>query len=176
MKKSPFFEELSSAYGAEIDDLTTDTEGKSVLSARLKDKRKQLDTLVQMIEFSPEMVLPVFYGAFTFADPRTIGHAVLCEPDDDDFPAWEALSQSLTLADWAIPLAERIIVARGGEQFMVVAAAAEFLRTHDTAAPEEKNMSDEAGDEDDDADADADDLGEAGADWLSEQGFDPQNG
>lgn len=176
MKKSPFFEELSSAYFAELDDLTADTEGKSVLAARLKEKREQLDTLIQMIGFSPEMVLPIFYGAFSFTDLRAMGQAIQCEPDDDDFPAWADISQSLTLAEWATPLANRVLAASEGEQFMVIAAAAELLRNHDTAAPApaavEKNDFDEEGDED----GDAGDLGEAGADWLSEQGFDSQNG
>lgn len=177
MKKSPFFEELSSAYGAEIDDLSTDSEGKTVLAARLKEKRRQLDTLVQMIEFAPEMVLPVFYGAFTFADARALGQAVQCEPDDDDFPSWDALSQILTLADWASPLADRLLADGGGDRFMVLAAAAEFLRSRDTTAPaapapEEKNDFNEEADED----GDADDLAEAGANWMSEQGFDSQNG
>lgn len=176
MKKSPFFEELSSAYFAELDDLTTDSEGKTVLSARLKEKRKQLDTLLQMIEFAPEMVLPIFYGAFSFTDLRAMSQALQCEPDDDDFPAWDELSRSLTLAEWATPLADRVLAAGGGEQFMVIAAAAEMLRNHDTAAPapaaEEKNDFDEEGDED----GELGDLGEAGADWLSEQGFDSHNG
>lgn len=176
MKKSPYFQELSSAYNAEIDDLNSDSEGKVVLSARLKEKRKQLDTLVQMIEFSPEMVLPVFYGAFSFGNRQLISHAIRCEPDDDDFPAWDQLLPSLTLADWAMPLAERMLLARGGDQFMVIAAASEFMRTHDRAAPMpvavEKNDFDEELDEN----AEADDLGEAGADWLSEQGFDSRNG
>lgn len=176
MKKSPFFEELSSAYFAELDDLSTDSEGKSVLSSRLKEKRKQLDTLVQMIEFSPEMVLPIFYGAFSFTDLRAVGQALQCEPDDDDFPAWDELSQSLSIADWATPLADRVLAAGGGEQFMVIAAAAELLRNHDTAAPApaavEKNDFDEEGDED----GEFGDLSEAGADWLSEQGFDSHNG
>lgn len=177
MKKSPFFAELSAAYGAEIDDLSTDSEGKTVLSARLKAKRQQLETLVQMIEFAPEMVLPVFYGAFTFANAGALGHAVRCEVDDDDFPAWDELSQSLSLADWAVPLADRILAAGGGEQFMVMAAGIEFLRTRDTAAPadpepKEKNDFNEDADED----GDAEDLGEAGADWMAEQGFDSHNG
>lgn len=176
MKKSVFFEEISSAYNAEIDDLTADSEGKSVLSARLKEKRKELDILLQMIEFSPEMVLPVLHGAFGFLKPAVMAQVVLCEPDDDDFPAWDALSANLNIADWAAPLIERILAAAGGEQFMIIAAGAEYLRLHDAAAPapvaEEKNEFDEDSDED----GEGSDLGEAGADWLSEQGFDSQNG
>lgn len=176
MKKSPFFEELSAAYSAEIDDLTADTEGKSVLLLRLKEKRRELDTLLQMIDFAPEMVLPVFYGAFTFPSLQVLSLAVLCEPDDDDFPAWDVLSQSLVVADWAAPFVARVLAVSGGEQFMVLAALAEYLRVHDQAS--QPSVSDEKNefDEDEDDEGEEGDLAEAGADWLSEQGFDSQNG
>ena len=39
MKISPFFHDLRSAYQAEIDDLTQDSEGKDVLRKRLAQKR-----------------------------------------------------------------------------------------------------------------------------------------
>ena len=39
MKLSPFFNDLSSSYAYEIEDLTYDSGGDDVLKSRLKDKR-----------------------------------------------------------------------------------------------------------------------------------------
>ena len=57
MTISPFFKHLRSSYQSELDDLTSDSEGKDVLKQRLAEKRKELDFLKQMIELSPEMVI-----------------------------------------------------------------------------------------------------------------------
>ena len=43
MNITPFFLELRSAYQAEIDDLTFDSEGRDVLRQRLADKRRAYD-------------------------------------------------------------------------------------------------------------------------------------
>ncbi|OZA41216.1 MAG: hypothetical protein B7X81_14350 [Hydrogenophilales bacterium 17-61-76] len=123
MKKSHYFTSLLRSYLDEIDDLVTDSEGKSVLQRRLKDKRQEMDAILAMIDYSPEMVAVVFYDAFGF-------------PSAD------------------------------------VMHALEFLRNKDTfAAPAARDEDDSEQDEDGDDD-EADDLGEAGSDWLSEQGFD----
>ena len=45
MKISPFFQHLRSAYQAEIDDLTFDSEGRDVLRQRLAERRKELGFL-----------------------------------------------------------------------------------------------------------------------------------
>ena len=175
MHKSHYFEELSASYSAEIDDLVSDSEGKSVLTARLKEKRRELDALLQMIEFAPEMVVPVFFGAFSFHVPEVISQALQSEPDDDDFPAWDAIADTISLTDWASPLVTQTLAVDGGERFIVTAAALEFLRIHGTTAvnvareSEEENDNNKEFSDDDDENRD---LGEAGADWLSEQGFD----
>ena len=70
MKKSYYFAELSSSYDAEIQDLLNDSEGKSALKARLKEKRQELKSILPMIEFAPEMVVPVFFDAFSFTNPN----------------------------------------------------------------------------------------------------------
>lgn len=175
MNKSHFFAELSSAYSDEIDDLTSDFEGKTVLSARLKEKRQGIDTLLQMIEFAPEMVVPIFHGAFTFTQTALMSHAVQAEPDDDDFPEWASLLPAIRLADWAEPLVLQTLAEPAGDRFMVSAAGVEFLRTRDSASPASPNEANESGEakekESDDEDGDQD-LAEAGADWLSQQGFD----
>jgi len=173
MNKSMFFESLASSYDAEIDDLNSDSEGKTVLTARLQEKRRELRSILPMIEFAPEMVLPVFYKAFRFTAPAVMAAVVGCEPDDDDFPTWDSLAGTLEIADWAKPLIEAVLGESGGETFMVAAAAVEFLRAHDTApADEAAGAAPEKAADQGDGDDDGQDLGEAGADWLAEQGFD----
>lgn len=174
MKKSRYFSDLIKNYIDEIDDLVTDSGGKSVLQKRLDDKRREIDAILPMIEFSPEMVAVVFYGAFGFKSPEIMQQVVLSEPEDATFFAWTELESELTVSDWARPLIESSLKADGGDAFLVAAAALEFLRGKDSlAAPmreseAEKEDDDESGDEDG-----SDDLNAAGADWLAEQGFDP---
>lgn len=178
MNKSNYFGEIASAYDAEMDDLTSDSEGKSVLAARLKDKRKEIDALLQMAEFAPEMVIPVFHRAFTFRTPAVMARAALCEPDDDDFALWDDVADSIGIEAWAAPIVEKALAVDGGDRFMVTAAVAEFLRSHGgataAAAPVETEKKRGDNEDEDDGDGEMGDLGEGGADWLSEQGFDSQ--
>lgn len=172
MKNSYYFSELAASYDAEIEDLLTDSEGNSALNGRLRQKRQELQAILPMIEFSPEMVVPVFYDGFSFADPQAMAAAVMCEPDDDDFPSWEALASAITVEPWARPMVDAVLAESAGEVFMVTAACLEFIRKFDTSAPAPA-----AGDEDassdgkDEGDEDGD-LAEAGNDWLADQGFD----
>lgn len=179
MNKSRYFSELIQSYNDEIDDLVTDSEGKSVLQKRLNDKRSAIDTILPMIEFSPEMVSVVFYGAFGFMSSEVMQELVLNEPDDAGFLTWSALKPELTIAGWAEPLIELSLEARGGDTFLVTTAALEYLRTHRSTAAsaprrdgekEQDGHADEGEEIGDDEDRD---LNEAGADWLAEQGFDP---
>jgi len=177
MNKSAYFEQLSEAYSAEIDDLFSDSEGRNVLNARLRDKRNELDALLQMLEYAPEMVLPVFHQAFQFGKSGGMARAACSEPDDDDFPSWSSLSDAITLETWATPLVTKVLAAKGGETFLVSAAVCEFLRQFDGGSRAEDAPSDASPNEEDDLE-EADrftDLGEAGADWLGEQGFDSHN-
>lgn len=176
MKKSRYFSDIFQSYTAEIDDLVTDSEGKSVLQKRLSEKRREMDAILPMIEFSPEMVAVVFYGAFGFKSLEAMQQIVLSEPGDADFPEWAELESELTVAEWAKPLIEASLKAQGGDPFLVTTAALEFLRSKDTVSvpvlePEtDKDRNDEAEEDDEDG---MGDLNEAGADWLAEQGFDP---
>ena len=174
MKKSRYFSDTFQNYAAEIDDLVTDSEGKSVLQKRLSEKRREMDAILPMIEFSPEMVSVVFYGAFGFKSLETMQRIVLNEPGHADFPEWAELENELTVAEWAKPLIEASLKVQGGSLFLVTTAALEFLRSKDTFSapvPEpEKDQNDEAEENDEDG---MGDLNEAGADWLAEQGFDP---
>lgn len=179
MKKSYYFAELSSSYDAEIQDLLNDSEGNSALKARLKEKRQELAALLPMIEFAPEMVVPVFYDAFSFANPKAMAAVVDCEPDDGDFPGWDDVSLLVTVAPWAAPYLAAVLAERAGGEFMVTAVCLEFIRQFDHSAPpaaaedDEDARGERNGDGDGEGDDDGDaDLAEAGDDWMAEQGFD----
>lgn len=176
MNKSFYFSELSSSYDAEIQDLLTDSEGKAALKHRLKEKRQELQAILPMLEFCPEMVVPVFYDGFAFANPRAMAAAVRCEPEDGDFPDWNHIVSLLTVEPWASPFVEAVLAESAGETFMVTAACLEFIRKFDTAAALPAADDDESrGDKNDDGEGDDDDdrdLAEAGDDWLGQQGFD----
>ena len=171
MKKSHYFTELIRSYNDEVDDLVTDSAGKSVLQKRLNDKRREIDAILPMIEFSTEMVSVVFYDAFDFKSPAIMQQIAQSEPDDSDFVAWDALRNELTISDWAETLIESSLKVKGGGAFLVTTAALEYLRTRtsaDAPVPEPIDAEDR-GDEDDENGND--DLSEAGANWLAEQGF-----
>ena len=176
MKKSPYFSELIKNYIDEVDDLVTDSEGKSVLQKRLNEKRREIDAILPMIEFSPEMVAVAFYGAFDFSSTEIMQQVVQSEPGDGAFFAWSELESELTVSSWARPLIESSLKVDGGDAFLVTTAALEFMRGKDSASAPMRESEPEAGQEDDDENRDEDgmdDLNEAGADWLAEQGFDP---
>jgi hypothetical protein len=176
LKKSHYFSDLSRSYSDEIDDLLTDSAGKSALQKRLNDKRQEFEAILPMIAFSPEMVAVTFHSAFSFSSPEIMQQIVQSNPDRSDFPDWEALKGTLTVADWAKPLIVSALKTRGGDSFLVVSAALEFLRAKDMPdATEHRPKADQAlGDAAEEGEDDeADDLAEAGADWLNEQGFDP---
>lgn len=174
MKKSRFFAELANTYSSEIDDLLSDSEGKTVLQSRLKQKRQAFDAILPMIEFAPEMVAVVFYDAFTFKDPTVIQRAVLNEPGRSGFPSWKALKGTLGIAAWAEQLIGATLNEEGGDTFLVITATLEFIRQRDSgdAAPAPEAESEEKERFDDEEGDDGRDLSEAGADWMASQGFD----
>lgn len=178
MNKSRYFSDLIKNYLDEVDDLVTDSEGKSVLQKRLNEKRREIDAILPMIEFSPEMVAVAFYGAFGFKSPEIMQQVVLSEPGDAAYFAWAELESELTVSPWATPLIESSLKVEGGDAFLVATAALEFLRGKDSLAAPMRESEPEAENEKEDGDEEADengsdDLNEAGAGWLTEQGFDP---
>ena len=176
MKKSRYFADLIKNYIDEVDDLVTDSEGKSVLQKRLNEKRREIDAILPMIEFSPEMVAVAFYGAFDFKSAEIMQQVVLSEPGDATFFAWTELESELTISAWARPLIESSLKVEGGDAFLVATAALEFLRGKDSLAAPMRESEAETEEEEDNEENDedgSDDLNEAGADWLTEQGFDP---
>ena len=180
MRTSSFFGQLRSAYASEIDDMTFDSEGKNILRQRLAARRKELPFLRQMMELSPEMVSVVFHQGFRFKNPALIEHVLSLE--SDEFPAWDTLSDSITLEPWAQQLADELCKEPMGEWLLTVAAGLEYL----FAKPERASAKDHSEDDDEDSDKDADSSmdgedeeekdararEEAGQDWMVEQGFD----
>lgn len=176
MKLSPFFSELSSSYGYEIEDLTYDSAGDNVLASRLTVKREQFADLMPMCEFDPVMVAPAFRGGFRFGGQAVFEQLVGAHPDD--FPAWEAVAQAIDLEPWAGTLVRQALASPGGERFMLIAAGLEYIAAKPGTGPEmqaeaaaETKEHGGAGEEDS-GDGPDEDLGEAGEDYLSEQGFD----
>ena len=105
MKLSSYFRDLNSAYQAELDDLTSDSEGKDVLRRRLQDKRREMGFLVQMIDISPEMVAVVFHQAFRFRGAAATFEPVFRLRDSFELPDWHSLASAVALEPWAEPLA-----------------------------------------------------------------------
>lgn len=188
MNISPFFLDLHSAYQAEMDDLTFDSDGRDVLRQRLADKRKQIGFLVQMMELSPEMVAVIFHQGFSFSRPALMDH--LLSHEADEFPEWSSLAASIELAPWTRELVEVILQAPKGEWFLTLAAGLHYLAGKPVTASagqggDARDEDSDDGDDDgtdgpddfdnhesDEVRGDARDRDEAGASWLEGQGFD----
>ncbi len=169
MKLSPYFHELSSTYAYEIEDLRFDSGGDDVLKKRLKDKRKEFGELLKMIDSFPVMVVPALHGGFRFTSKDVMEQVVAGKPGD--FPAWAAVAATLEMEPWAKALEQQTLQAAGGEEFMLIAAGLEYILGR--LGPEATAGSSTSAEEDDQIDDDGEpDLGEAGEDFLNQQGFD----
>ena len=189
MKLSSYFRDLNSAYQAELDDLTSDSEGKDVLRRRLQDKRSEIGFLVQMIDISPEMVAVVFHQAFRFRGAAATFEPVFRLRDSFELPDWHSLASAVALEPWAEPLAETVLCQPGGEQFLTLAAALEYLQQHGQGASQSASGADSAEDDEDSGEDNHDDehdemsaddardpqtaqsREDAGDGWLSDVGF-----
>lgn len=181
MKLSRYFSDLRKAYDAELDDLTSDSEGKDVLKKRLAAKRSEIGFLVQMLAFSPEMVAVVFHQAFRFQRPASIEK--LLSLGEHELPSWPELANVVQLEPWAESVAQKVLAEPGGAAFLTVAACLEYLHKNGVRGEATQNDADDTDKDFDDDEANhlsADDAreprshedrDEAGADWLSEQGF-----
>ena len=169
MKLSSYFNELSSAYAYEIEDLRYDSGGADVLNSRLNIKRDQFAGLLPMISSYPVMVAPAFHRAFHFDATELLDQLVAEKPED--FPAWADVAETLKMEPWAEALSQRALQEADGEEFMLIAAGLEYiyekLGASAAAGSGGEDTSEEAEFDEDDVD-----LGEAGEDFLGEQGFD----
>ena len=174
MNISTFFTDLHSAYQAELDDLSQDSEGKDVLRKRLADKRSEIDFLVKMMELSPEMVAVVFYQAFTFTKPAVMDDLLSFEADE--LPDWTGLANDIQIAPWAQSLVDKVLSEPGGEWFLTVAATLEYMAgkpvAHAAKTDDVDNDEEEEFDGDAEERADAKARKEAAEDWMVGQGFD----
>ncbi|MBP8183696.1 MAG: hypothetical protein KAX88_06310 [Rhodoferax sp.] len=172
MNISPYFRHLRSAYAAELDDLTFDSEGQHILDKRLTQRRKEMEFLVSMMEISPEMVAAVFHKGFRFTSHSAMDHLLTLE--SDEFPDWDHLTHAFEMAPWTQPLVETVQKQPMGDWFLTVAAALEYMfnkaeHVHASAPTEEEDTDGEPLDEEE---REARASEEAGADWMVEQGFD----
>ncbi len=189
MHLSPFFHNLRSAYQAELDDMRHDSEGQFVLERRLAQRRGEIGFLVSMLETSPEMVAVVFHKAFRFTSALAMDQLLAREPAD--LPDWDELVQTTVVAPWAQAMISTLRKHPGGDTFLAVAAALEYMAGMPGASQSGHADDDDAGEEDaenegrdahedglpylsadDAADSDGPTREEAGVDWLAEQGFD----
>lgn len=194
MKISRYFGGLSASYQAELDDLRTDSEGNNVLKARLNTKRKQMQQLLPMMKFAPEMVAAAFHGGFIFKQKKTL--EALVAKESGSLPGWATLQNAVTVESWAESLIAIVLTDPAGEHFLATTVGLEFLIKHgheSTAPVAEKLDQDEEDLEHEQEELDHDryeeslssddvishegesnefDLDKAGADFLAEQGFD----
>lgn len=180
MSLSPFFHHLRSAYQAELDDLTSDSEGSNILAKKLAERRKELKFLLSMLELSPEMVAVVFHQGFRFKRPAVMEELV--RQESEDLPEWESLADAVELAPWAHTLAQQVLQQPAGAWFMSVAAALEYLLNKPDARFAAADESDDEEDDRDDIERDPEGMDEderqsrvneeEGAAWMVEQGFD----
>ncbi|MDT7520499.1 hypothetical protein RAE19_17580 [Rhodoferax sp. TBRC 17660] len=180
MSLSPFFHHLRSAYQAELDDLTSDSEGSNILAKKLAERRKELKFLLSMLELSPEMVAVVFHQGFRFKRPAVMEELV--RQESEDLPEWDSLADAVELAPWAHTLAQQVLQQPAGPWFMSVAAALEYLLNKPDARFAAADESDDEEDDRDDIERDPEGMDEderqsrvneeEGAAWMVEQGFD----
>lgn len=180
MSLSPFFHHLRSAYQAELDDLTSDSEGSNILAKKLAERRKELKFLLSMLELSPEMVAVVFHQGFRFKRPAVMEELV--RQESEDLPEWDSLADAVELAPWAHTLAQKVLQQPAGAWFMSVAAALEYLLNKPDARFAAADESDDEEDGRDDIERDPEGMDEderqsrvneeEGAAWMVEQGFD----
>ena len=172
MNISPYFRNLRSAYSAELDDLTFDSEGVHVLNKRLAQRRKEMEFLIHMMEISPEMVAVVFHKGFRFTSLAAMDD--LLSHESDSLPEWDSLAPAIEMAPWTQELVHVLQKQPMGEWFLTVAAALEYMYSK----PEHAQASDaEDDDEEEDHEEDAEEAEartreEAAADWMVSQGFD----
>jgi hypothetical protein len=179
MSISPFFQELRSAYQAELDDLNSDSEGHYILDKRLAEKRQELDFLLQMMDLNPEMVAVVLHQAFEFTEPELMAHFIT--RDADDLLSWDTLAEGVRVAPWAHSMVEQILAEPVGAWFMSVAAALEYMHGTPMRGSAQSGQADadedlenvERGDQaEPDEEREAREREEAGNAWMVEQGFD----
>jgi hypothetical protein len=169
MNISPYFRNLRSAYFAELDDLTFDSEGLHILDKRLAQRRKEMEFLVHMMEISPEMVAVVFHKGFRFTSLSAMEHLLSLE--SDNLPEWDSLADAIEMAPWTQELVHVLQKQPMGEWFLTVAAALEYMYNK-PEHPQATEADDEEEEIEDAEEMEARTREEAAANWMVDQGFD----
>lgn len=176
MMLSAFFEDMTKAYQAELEDLQNDSEGNDILTSRLKSKRSQFALMMPMIETAPEMVAVAFHSGIDFTNPHTL--TMLLSDEPDDFPSWTDVADAVQFEPWAQKLADIALQEPGGERFLITTICLEYLHEKSNGNYQGAYNQSAHGESDDavegvenDDDEDGRDLEIEGADWLAEQGF-----
>ncbi|PFH09828.1 hypothetical protein BCF11_2232 [Collimonas sp. PA-H2] len=175
MMLSAFFEDLTKAYQAELEDLQSDSEGNDILTSRLKSKRSQFALMMPMIETDPEMVAVAFHGGVDFTNPQQL--TMLLGEEPDDFPAWNDVADAVQFESWAQKLADIALQEPGGERFLITSVCLEYLYEKSNGSYQgvyghsAHGESDDAVEGVEEDEEDGRDLEIEGADWLAEQGF-----
>lgn len=165
---SLYFEDLFERYSSELDDLRTDSEGRDVLTRRLQDRRKEFASLMPLLEDAPELAAAALHGAFRITDRKLLDRAMKSTPGLAGCPGWKQLAATLDIAAWARPLIDRCLQQPEGDDFLVSAAVLDWMVHEDLRRAPTGGLPHD----DEDEDEDREDLGDAGRDWLAEQGFD----
>lgn len=169
MNISPYFRNLRSAYFAELDDLTFDSEGLHILDKRLAQRRKEMEFLVHMMEISPEMVAVVFHKGMRFTSLSVMDDLLSREPEN--LPEWDSLADAIEMAPWTQDLVHVLQKQPMGEWFLTVAAALEYMYSK-PEHPQASGADDEEEEIEDADEMEARTREEAAANWMVEQGFD----
>jgi hypothetical protein len=174
MNLSPYFHDQLDGYQAEIDDLTSDSEGKDVLQRRLKDKRSEFAAIVGMLDTDPLLLAPAFHGAFSFPEDRAEAVEDLLTRAPGDFRPWAEIAGQIRVASWAEPMVALALEQAEGDDFLSLVLGLEYALTRHKSGgrdhADDGDRSDDARDgieEDDGSEADA-----QGEDFLEQQGFD----
>ena len=171
MNLSPYFHDQLDGYQAEIDDLTSDSEGKDVLQRRLKDKRSEFAAIVGLLDTDPLLLAPAFHGAFSFPENRAEAIEDLLTRVPGDFRPWAEIAGQVRVASWAKPMVALALEQAEGDDFLSLVLGLEYALTRHKGGgrddTDDYGDAREGGEEDDGSEADA-----QGEDFLEQQGFD----
>ena len=167
---SRYFHDLHGSYQAEIEDLRYDSEGKDVLQTRLAQKRRELSSIMPLIDVDPVMVATAFDGAFDFEPADAVLFEELLAREPGEFVPWLETAAGVGIADWAEPMIEQALDQELGQDFISTVLGLEYAlsRYNDPYHQEEAQ----------DGDDDAPDEHEAPGDevriddYLEQHGFD----
>jgi hypothetical protein len=171
---SRYFHDLHGSYQAEIEDLRYDSEGNDVLQSRLAQKRRELSSIMPMIDCDPVLVATAFHGAFDFEPADAVLFEELLAREPGEFHPWLETAAGVGIAEWAEPMITQALGQEMGAEFLSTVLGLEyaFSRYSDPYVRDEAPDDDKDGDEDmrDETQEPGDDV--RIDDYLEQHGFD----